>query len=201
MPTDIFQIIGAVNCAIRHKELKGHCIQTSALLAKSLHAHGYPDAYLLTVGVDICNPAYFKWLNEHGQPTTDEQQAACEREGGFCVHLGAGYDRATEIGRWNGHLVVIVPNANGGRCGIIDLTLPQVNDMADEIDLEPLCSLLEPNSSFFDGNKLEIIQNECLLVYQAFPDDTSFKNFGDCSELPDVKHGLRQVTEIMSRSS
>jgi len=202
MSTTILNIVQAVQNVIAANDLEDHCIQTSALLAKAFHTHGYPNAYLLTVGVEIFNPALLAWVEENGPPETPEQAAACDRAGGITIHLGAGHDQAIDADRWKGHLVVVVPDAIDGRDCMFDLSVTQVNKHGYGIVLRPVVAKLKPERSFVHG-KSPMIQdiNGSRVRYMAYPGDKSFNDDGDCMTLRGINLALQQVAQQLGQST
>lgn len=201
MPHDILHIVQAVQNVIVANDLEDHCIHTSALLAKALHAYGYPDAYLLTVGVEIFNPAFLAWVAEYGPPETPEQAAACDASGGLTIHLGAGHDQSVEADRWKGHLVVVVPDAMDGRDCMFDLSVTQVNKCGFGVVLQPVVAKLKPEYSFVHGDSPMIQDiNGSRVRYMAYPDDKSFNDDGDCMTIPGIDLALRQVVQQLGHS-
>jgi len=201
MATDIYSIVQAVQNVIAANDLEDHCIHTSALLAKAFHAYGYPDAYLLTVGVQIFNPAFLAWVKKHGPPETPEQAAACDDSGGVTIHLGAGHDQPIDEDRWKGHLVVVVPNAMDGRDCMFDLSVPQVNKHGYGIVLQPVMAVLKPEGSFVHGETPMIPDmNGSRVRYMAYPEDKSFNNDGDCMTIPGIDVALQLVAQQLRQA-
>lgn len=200
MSTDILTIVRAVQNVIAENSLEDHCIHTSALLAKALHANGYPDAYLLTVGVEVFNPMFLRWIEEHGPPETPEQGDSCAAAGGVVVHLGAGHNQILEADKWKGHLVVVVPDALDGRDCMFDLSVTQLNIRGYGIELQPVVAKLKPERSFVHGHSPMIQHmNGCRVRYTAYPDDNSFNDHGDCMTIPGIDQALREVMQELAR--
>ena len=200
MSTDILNIVRAVQNVIAENNLEDHCIHTSALLVKALHANGYPDAYLLTVGVEVFNPIFLRWVEEHGPPETPEQGDSCAAAGGVAIHLGAGHEQSIEADKWKGHLVVVVPDALDGRDCMFDLSVTQVNKYGHGIALQPVVAKLKPERRFVHGHSPMIQDmNGCRVQYTAYPNDKSFNDDGDCMTMPGIDQALRQVVRQLAR--
>jgi len=197
MSNRAIHIAKAATKVIADYGLGGHCIETSALLVQSLHAAGFNEAYLLTVGVEIWNPAFLNWVNEHGVPRTDRQWESCLAVGGVAMHLGAGQDVDLGSSRWPGHLVAVVPKSFEARDGMFDLSITQVNNYAEDISLSPIVIRLEPKSSFVCGDK-PIVQEicGCRLKYTAYPYDKSYANEGEGLSTQGIGKAVQQVLEI-----
>jgi len=195
---EVMNIVGAVQQIMKKIGIEHHCIEASALLASVFHRRGFPDAYLLTVGVEILSPTFIKWIDEHGFPETDEQQEACDAAGGRVIHLGAGHDQEVAQGQWKGHLIVVVPNCMDGRDCMFDLALPQVNSVASDINMKPLVTKLNPDGSFVDGNeKMTKLMFDCSVRYTAYPKDKSFNSEGDCMQKQGLDLAVADVQELL----
>ncbi len=201
MSYEIEKIVRAVQDVIAENDLEDHCIHTSALLTRVFHECGFSGAYLLTVGVEVFNPALLRWIKEHGAPESEEQWNSCGKEGGIMIHLGAGHDQPMEAGVWKGHLVVVVPEGINGRDCMIDLSVTQVNKHCPDIKLPPIVFLLKSEGSFVLG-ETSISQdvNGSRVTYTAYPDDQSFDENGNCLTIPGIDLALSQVMEKLRAS-
>lgn len=171
-----------------------HCIEASALLMKVLHNTGIPDAYRLTVGVQIINEAAYRFIEANGYPETEESIKAFNDAGAATVVLGRDAPEVPE-GRWRGHLAVIVPHAFGEKHAIIDPTTPQVNWPEFGIELPPMC--LKVRDEFLEGKRPAFFAPfNTRIQYTAYPDDHSYNDHGDTME----KEGFDvAVSEVLKR--
>jgi hypothetical protein len=154
---------------------EGSCIVAGAVLIEALRRKGIPDAFPLTVVVQIWNPLLADRVKATGFLPTDEKVIdQWDAEG--CKWIVLGRVRQPRPNVWPGHLVVIVPNQVGGRPSLCDLTLPQASKPEWGVELEPLLSD-EVSTEFVRGletTKYKVNGN--LLTYQAFPENRSFES-------------------------
>ena len=150
-----------------------HCIQTSALLMKTLELLGIPDAYCLTVGVHAYNQAWVEFVDEHGWPNDDASRQACNDSGAAVSKVGKAAP-AVEEGNWWGHLVVVVPSVVDGGNILIDASIMQANQPSFGIVFSPL--LLRVTDDFVSGQKPATFEIDNMnVIYESHPDDRSFE--------------------------
>lgn len=150
------------------------CIFGGAVLTEVFRRMGYSTAYPLTVRATILNPALAAWVKANGFPRDPESQDRCEAAGGRMIGLGIGPTEAMPVGRWAGHLVVVVPNLFGDRHAISDITITQACKPDWGIDFLPI--LLRVPDTFVKGQtEFKAPANGSLIVYMAFPDDHSYE--------------------------
>ncbi|MBN8604371.1 MAG: hypothetical protein J0M26_25380 [Planctomycetes bacterium] len=153
-----------------------HCIESAAVVVRTLRKLGV-DAYPLTVGVKVMNPAMTSFTKRHGRPPHDQEtMMQCHHEGGAIVVLDPNSDEVQD-GQWPGHLVVIVRNVFDKLHAMIDLTIVQVNDPEWDIDVKPL--LVQVDDQFVTGNSFSVESNGSMLMYKAYPENRTFGDWGD----------------------
>jgi hypothetical protein len=171
------------------------CIDGSALLLKVLHGTGFPDAFPLTVGVSIFNAATLEYLKSHPMPS-DEAEMETFNDAG-CVHIGVGTGGGLTVDGeegWDGHLVVVVPNAGDGKHWIVDLTLVQVDIPEWNVNIKPMllrvrdAFVTEQSSSPFERNGL-------YMIYHPRPNDRSYCEDGSLLGIPWVEPAAAQVID------
>jgi hypothetical protein len=163
---------------IKELGLVKSCISGSAILARALHRFGYLDAYRLSVGVQVHNPATREWVEEYGGPPTNEaEQAAFDASDAFLITI----DKTSPVTdlQWAGHVAVVVPNTRQDRHTFVDLTIPQVNRPDRGVLLRPVIAPV--TDQFVNGeDQFAPMVDGSLLIYDAFPDDDSYNVKGDC---------------------
>ena len=173
LETTIGAVIPVLLDELEHYGVLMHCIQTSALLAKSLHLLGVPNAYCLTVGVHAYNQAWTKFVDEHGWPEDNRSRKACNNSGAAVSKVGKAAP-SVEEGNWWGHLVVIVPQVIDGGHLLVDASIMQANQPDFDIVFPPL--LLRVKDEFVSGRKPATFDVDTMkVIYEAHPDDRSFE--------------------------
>lgn len=174
----LFQSV--IPAALQVLELEGflhHCIEAAAVLVRTFEKEGV-EAYPLTVGVKVMNPAMTLFTKRNGKPPHDEEtMMQCHAEGGAIVVLDPESEE-TPQGNWPGHLVVIVPQAFGELHAMIDLTIPQVNDPDWDISVKPM--LVQVSDKFVTGDSFSAESNGAMLIYRSYPEN---RTFGEWDEL------------------
>lgn len=176
---DLFHLLVVVSHEV-YRELgrrgqQHSCIVGSEVMLRVLHLLGYTEAFPMTVAVQVWNPAYKRWFAEHGDPEgNSEAVAACNAAGGLRIFVGKGPVEIVDASKWDGHLVVIVPNAFGEWHALLDLTIVQANRPEWEVVLQPMC--LKVRSAFVTGESFVGEQNGCMFAYKPFPEDESYKD-------------------------
>lgn len=175
-------------------ELECACIHGSALLTKVMRQLGYPDAYLLTVNVEINNGSMQRWIDNCENSDEDTNFSMCKDPHAFQIRIGKGQ---FSDDRWPGHLVVVVPNTSDSGCTIIDLTILQANHPERNINiLNPI--LFRVGGSFVSGDTIfEFDFCESRFRYQAFPEDHSYNVRHDCMKLDGIDDATSHVVNIL----
>lgn len=174
MQQRIEKIVPVVLHELDERGLRHHCIETAALLTKVIHESGMPNAYPLTVSVQILNGSLKTYLDTHGVPH-DEATRSAAAAAGAPIILGKLAPEVPE-GYWAGHLVVVVPGAYGEKHAMLDLTISQVNTPESGMLLQPLC--LKVTEEFLCQSPVSFEVNKALLTYYAFPEDESYNENG-----------------------
>lgn len=155
-----------------NKRPGGHfCIQAACVLLSVLRTKGIKGAYPLAVKVRIFNPKFTERLKIEPPPNTPELEAQWKAEGCIGIIIGG---KDAPAGDWPGHLVVIIPGGLKGKDALCDLTITQANKPEWNIQLGPI--LISVRESHLRGKEaLGVPLNGCQIIYEAFPDDQSFK--------------------------
>lgn len=171
-------IMPEVRRMLEEHDMHHSCIDAGALLTKVLQEVGFLNAYRLTVNVRIINEAFRQYVDTYGFPSDEASGKACDDAGGATIILGK---EATEIpkGNWPGHLTVIVPSAFDTKHALLDPAITQANWPEFGIVLPPLC--LKVTDDFVSGGRSASFEvNNTLLIYDAYPNDRSYNDDGDC---------------------
>jgi hypothetical protein len=174
------------------------CIQGSALLLKVLHGVGFPDAYPLAVGVTVCNDAFLEF-SKTNKPAFDEEGMRRFEEAG-CLMMNVGYGGLTLLGEegWDGHLVVVVPRISGERHIMVDLTIVQLDRPELGARMNPL--LLGIGDAFVNGESpSQFNQNGLLIMYEARPNDRSYRDDGDLFAIEGIERAAVNVIQNLAR--
>lgn len=162
------------NCIL--EELKAveqahSCILAAHVATQVFHRLGYGSAHPLTVRARILNPPLIRWVKETKLLPNDSNADEWAKLGGQPIMLGAEPVPGRD---WLGHVVVIVPNLVKGHNALLDLTIPQVNGRAAELELPPM--FLAVTDQFVRGESPHAVDvNGGSVRYTAFPSDLGYK--------------------------
>ncbi len=205
MLSTIGEIMPIVVNTLNSYGFRDHCIQGSALLTTVLHRAGMPGAYPLTVGARILNEAFQRYVDIHGMPLDEASGKACDDAGGVTIILGRGAPEVSpdqlqiQEDKWLGHLAVIVPGAFGEKHALLDPTITQAHRPEFGVVMQqPLCSRV-PEEFVLGGRIAKFDVNKTLVMYQAYPDDRSYNDDGDCMKKPGLDEAASMVLRRMRR--
>jgi hypothetical protein len=160
-------------------------IHSCALLLRALHKLGATDAYALKVTATAYNKAYQEFEKKYGRVRSDADLEACSRAGGASCTTR----KEARQGELGGHLVVVVPRLMGGRDGVLDPSIAQLDWPSAGIELRPACFAADPR--FLRGlGPMGGVINDVLVVYEADPKEDSYKRWEE-------KLGIDSETEDM----
>lgn len=161
------------------RRLWSACINSAAILVKVLHAAGFKTAFPLTVSVSIANDNFLKWLETNEFPSDPESYAAFEKAGCVFMNVGKKVEGGmAHLNKWDGHLVVIIPNANGEKHLMLDLTIVQMHKPEWGMPMQPL--LAGVGDDFVKGERsAQFLINGYTMIYDSRPDDRSYRDDGD----------------------
>lgn len=194
---DLGDIMDQVRIMLCEHGMHHSCIDAAALLTKVLHRVGKSKAYRLTVNVRLINAAFQRYVEAHGFPQDEATARDCNDAGGATIILGRDAPEIPE-GNWPGHLVVIVPYAFGDRHALLDPSITQAEWPEFGITLRPLC--LRVGDEFVKGKKeAKFKVNGTLMIYDAYPDDHTYNDDGDCMEKDGIDMAVALVLRRLGR--
>lgn len=173
------------------------CIHAAVMLVRVLQKCGFANAFQLTVGARILNPALRNHIDRVGIPQTEQAYHAMLIGENSMVILGRDAPFVPE-GNWAGHLVVIVPNAFDTKHAFIDLTITQVNSDEDGVAVNPVCSSV--NDAFLRAEKqFSLNVNDCRIIYDAMPNDHSYGDWDELMTRPGLEEATDEIVEQVNQ--
>jgi hypothetical protein len=164
--------VEAARQIIPHYYPPGYCVAATRISVELLRALQLPTRPLM-VRVGVLNPA----LVAKGRmpASTDEGNRWADEDNAALVVCGD--PRVNGDAPWSGHVVAIA-----GERWLIDLALPELSRPQKCIELAPLLARVGP--AFLAGHEtLELMQNGCRLIYDAFPMNWSYAGSRDWQDI------------------
>jgi hypothetical protein len=186
---DLRRIFKTTPYVLRQIGVGNKCVPASAILMKTLHRCGYPDAYPLSVRLEIMNAAMHAYVATHGRPGPHETNAELASSGALCSTVGnpLGSD-------WAGHMGIVVPDYFDERHAFMDLTLMQANVPERGIQTGPVC--VEAPQRFVDGiDLLPVSAYGCHLTYEAFPADHGYDEGTNWMKMRGLDRAVQMVID------
>lgn len=159
------------------------CIAGTKVVLEVLKKLHFKNVKPLVVEANVFNEVYYQ---KGRLPTSKEEAQAWLDEGAWQVVLGdKTLPPPPKI--WAGHLVVLMDDS-----AIFDVTVSQANRPNKKINISPLFTTVPEN--FVRGeDKCGLIFGNCMIVYNAYPQDTTYQAYKDWNDPSVTKKAINEV--------
>lgn len=161
------------------------CIIATRIVVEVLKRLHFKHIKPFVVEGNVFNESY---VRKGRTPQSQEEAQEWLKEGAWQIVLGDRVDRG-EKGKWAGHLVVLLNDKY-----MFDVAAYQANRPHKQIRLDPLFTTV-PEDFVKGEDKCQLMYNNCLVIYQAFPNDKSYQHFKDWCDLTRSKRVVGEVYE------
>ena len=172
------------------------CIASTQLARDVLGRFGIASKPL-TVRVHVYNPMMTALAAARGGfPENDDvtMWRAWGRQGGFTITMGTGRNDIPTNPVWPWHLVAIATLSRTPH--LIDLSLDQLNRSDHDLAFAPLCERATPE--FLAARQpLPVVQRGQMIVYEAFPDVTTYTTATEWAPNPRRTHEVELLVALI----